>query len=189
VSGPGWRPARRVALRLPDKIAFLQEDFYDSLRWLFVGALAWEAASRNQQTKHQRVLGMFTAAVQARALYEFFYGRPGGDNARAKDFAPSWAPNETHLYRTYMASHKPANKRMFHLVYGRAGHSGGTGTDGPDHLKNQILGFATDVVTLSRDFIGCAEPAFRPYVEEALRNALSEADQAAIAYGLNNPLT
>lgn len=122
-----------------ERLSFLDADFYDSLRWQFVGAVACEAAASRPLMKHQRVLGMYTAAVQARALYEFFYGRPGADNARATDFAPLWSPDRTTLYRTYIAHQRPANKRMFHLVYDRAGHSGGDAADELDHLKNQVV--------------------------------------------------
>lgn len=170
-----------------DKIAFLQADFYDSLRWLFVGAVAWEAAKTSARVEHQAVLGMYTAAVQARALYEFFYGKPNRDDARAKHFvAKVWAP--TALYTDYMAPQRPANKRMFHLVYGRDRHSGGSGHDGPDHLKNQIVRFATDLRALSRDFVGSLDPQLRPHGEAALTQAEREAEKAASAYGITNPI-
>ena len=56
------------------KKAFLTEDLYDALRWLFVSAVTW-GASRNQPHRcgNQDVLAMFSSLVQARALYEFFY--------------------------------------------------------------------------------------------------------------------
>lgn len=172
------------------KILFLQEDLYDSLRWLSAGALAWEAAKANQTVDHQGVLGMYTAVVQARALYEFFYADAReDDDARAKDFTGTWDPERTPLYSQYIARGQPANKRIFHLVYGRAGQSVGSGHDGLDHLKNQVLGFATEVVELSRTFVSSVDATFRPYAVQALQMALVEADHAAGAYGIRNPLT
>jgi hypothetical protein len=174
------------------KKAFLTEDLYDALRWLFVSAVAW-AASRNQPHRcgNQDVLAMFSSLVQARALYEFFYvnGRQH-DDARACDFTsdPVWRPPETNLYRTYMASHKPANKRTFHLVYNRSVHSGGSGPDGADHLKNQVLEFAKDLRSLVEQFMNSADAAFRDNIRRALDEALREAKLTADLYGIPNPL-
>lgn len=103
------------------KKSFLTEDLYDALRWLFVGALTW-AASKDQPHRcgNQDALAMFTSLTQARALYEFFYGvGEKDDDARARHFASAWDPPKTDLYRRYMAGGKPANKRVFHLVYNR----------------------------------------------------------------------
>lgn len=187
------RPVRArlgdVQVKDPEKIVFLQKDFYDSLRWLFVGAVAWEADKTKPRIKHQAVLGMYTAAVQARALYEFFYAPSHADDARAADLvAGGWSPAKSQLYSTYMARGKPANKRMFHLVYQRDRHSGGTGHDGPDHLKNQIVNFAIDLLALSRDFVNALGPTLQPYGQHALNRALNEAAKVAAEYGIANPM-
>lgn len=175
--------------RAAEKISFLEDDFYDSLRWLFVGALTWEAASTTAAVRHQAVLGMYTAAVQARSLYEFFYGSVRhDDDARAVDLVGSaWVPSETDLYATYMASHRPANKRMFHLVLGREQHSGGA-DDGSDHLKNQVMNFATDLLALARDFVNALDPNLRPAAQSALDRALLEASVTADACGIVNSI-
>lgn len=172
-----------------EKVAFLQEDFYDSLRWLFVGAIAWEAAKTKDRVRHQAVLGMYTASVHARALYEFFYAPARDDDARAAHLvAGAWSPKKTHLYSTYMARGKPANKRMFHLVYRRDRHSGGTGQDGPDHLKNQVVNFAVDLLALSRDFVNALGPTLQPHAQQAVNQALDEAAKEAVECGIPNPI-
>jgi len=172
------------------KEEFLRKDLCNALRWLFVGAVTWEA-SRNQTHRcaNQDALAMFTSLTQARALYEFFFAEgKKPDDARAGDFAPAWKPQETDLYRRYMAGGKPANKRLFHLVYDRHLRSGGSGHDGPDHLKNQVLEFATDLRRLTEEFALKANPAFRDSVQDALKKALKEAKLVAHHYGIVNPL-
>lgn len=171
-------------------MSFLEDDLYDALRWLFVGAVTWTAA-KDQPNEYGRleVLGMSTSFVQARSLYEFFYGQPRpNDDARVRDFAPSWSEPESAVYRKYMAYGSPANKRFFHLVYNRAAHAGGTGHDGPDHIKNQVLEFAKDIRRLTEVFIGVVPPDFRLATQDALGKALKEADLAAVHYKIKNPL-
>lgn len=172
----------------PEGIAFLEEDFYDSLRWLFVGAITWVAAKRSPIIRHQDVLGMYTTVVQARALYEFFYARQRDDDARATDFVAQWSPARSQLYVTYMAGGMPANKRIFHLVYQRHLHSGGAGHDGPDHLKNQIVNIAKDLLALSRDFVKSLGPTFQSHAQQALDQALNEAATVAAAHRIPNPI-
>ena len=107
--------------------AFLRDDLHDSLRWLFVDAIAWKASQkRPEPCGNQNVLGMYTSLVQARALYDFFYKRGRGDDAQAWHFAPSWNDDGggNSLYQRYMARESPANKRVFHLVYNRSEHAG-----------------------------------------------------------------
>lgn len=169
---------------------FLRDDLRDALRWLFVGAVTWEASrSQPQRCRNQDALGMFTSLMQARALYEFFHG-PGqqGDNARARDFVLGWNPPESDLYRRYMAKRKPANKRIFHLVYNRAVHAGGSGQDEADHLKKQVLEFAKDLRSLTQQFADSVDTGFRDSVRYALEKALEEAKLAADHYGITNPL-
>jgi hypothetical protein len=178
-------PASSVTLN--DKADFLERDLYDALRWTFVSAVAWSAGDG----RPERVLGMNTNFVQARALYEFYFARGGEpDDARARDFAPSWAEPKSHSYLKYMRRGTPANKRIFHLVYGRsaAANAGGPGHDGPDHLKNQVLEFAKDLRRITENFIGCVEPRFHTTVRTALDKALCEADKTANHYGIPNPL-
>ena len=164
---------------------FLKEDLYDALRWLFEGAIAWEAArSRPEHCRHQGVLGMQTSLVQARALYEFFYSHEQGDDARAVHFASTWRPLETDLYRAYMAGGKPANKRVFHLVYNRSRHAVGSESE---HLKNKVLEFARDLKRLTEDFSRNADLGFQQAIEVALKKALHEADLAAKYYETKDP--
>ncbi len=134
---------------------------------------------------------MFTSVTQARALYEFFYtngSKP--DDARALDFVPSWTEGRSALYVKYMSRETPANKRVFHLVYGRssAANAGGAGKDGPDHLKNQVIEFAKDLRRLTEEFIKCVELRFRDIARTALDKALDEAKKTADYYGIPNPL-
>jgi hypothetical protein len=172
------------------KEKFVSEDLRDALRWLFVGAVTWEASrSQPHRCENQDVLGMFASLTQARALYEFFYGtKEQGDDARACHFASAWKPDKTDLYRRYMAARKPANKRLFHLVYNRASHAGGSGHDGPDHLKNQVLNFAKDLRGLTEQFAASVHTNFRGGVRHALQKALEEAKFAADHYGIATPL-
>ena len=181
----------------------LEDDLYNALCYLFEGAIAWDAWKRTTEKaagekpsstvilRHQGVLGMYTAFMEARALYEFFHkhGRRGHDDARADDFASEWKANQTDVYKNYMAAEKPANKRMFHLVYGRSEHSGGTGTEGIDHLKEQVLNVAKDLRDLTDEFNKHIDDSgFREVAETALRKALDEAQKAADHYRIANPL-
>jgi hypothetical protein len=166
---------------------FLRDDLYDALRWLFEGAIAWEAARRQPQCawRHQAALGMYTSLVQARALYEFYYKTGWGDDSRAKDFGSHWKPPKSPLYKQYMDRLKPAQKRVFHLVLSRGRHAGGTG---PTELKNQVVGFAKDLRRLTEDFSKNADPVFQGEIQSALRRALQQAHLAAAHYGIPNPL-
>jgi hypothetical protein len=172
---------------LDEKKEFLEKDLFDALRWSFVSAVTWYAT----EGRPERVLGMNTNFVQARALYEFYFTRGSKpDDARAFDFAPSWTESASPLYLKYMKNETPANKRVFHLVYGRsdAVNAGGPRDDGSDHLKNQVLEFAKDLRRLTEDFIGCVEPEFQGIVRTALNRALSEAKKTADNYGIPNPI-
>jgi hypothetical protein len=132
---------------------------------------------------------MYVSLVQARALYEFFYDpEKQKDDARARHFASAWKPRESDLYGRYMAGGKPANKRVFHLVYNRGLRAGGSGRDGPDHLKNQVLEFAKDLRRLTEEFASNADAAFRGSVQYALQEALKEAELAADHYGIAIPI-
>lgn len=169
------------------KEKFLRYDLYDALRWLFVGAVAWQAAqTKPEWAGHNRiVLGMFTSLVQARALYEFFCGsnnrRP--DDARSCDFR--WAPGATALYSKYMATGQPANKRVFHLVYHRSRHPGGVRQA---QLKHQVLAFAKELCWLTDQLARNSDEGFRRKIKSALRRALRQADIAAKEYDIPNPL-
>jgi hypothetical protein len=148
-----------------DRLKFLKEDLYNTLRYLFEGAIAWDAWKQTEGKspeekscpaicRHQGVLGMYTTFMEARALYDFFHKRKtsnDGDNALADHFALNWTATESHVYSRYMARRQPVNKRMFHLVYGRSTQSGETVTEGP--LKEQVLNVAKDLRDLTGEFI------------------------------------
>jgi hypothetical protein len=171
------------------KERFLADDPYNALRWLFEGAIAWKAALERPERagRHQSVFGMYMSLVEARALYEFFYkeGKAGrDDDARACHFG--WKPpREVPLYSEYMKREKPANKRVFHLVYNRSAHAGGTG---PDELNKRVLEFAKDLRRLTEEFARKAEPDFCDGIQRALQKALQETELAANHYGIPNPL-
>lgn len=172
-----------------EKSKFLKEDLYDSLRWLFVGTVAWHAARvQPDRCPHQMVLGMYTNLVQARALYEFFYSRGKRDDARAVDFAPAWRPVPSSLYSNYMAGGKPANKRVFHLVYDRSAHPAGPGHVADDHINKKVLEFAKELRQITEEFVKCVQPHFRAIVQSALDSALQEAKSTANGYGVTNPM-
>ena len=177
-------------MTVPDRAtleSFLKDDLYDALRWLFEGAVSWESARRNtaRAARHQSVLGMYASLVQARALYEFFYKEEKNDAARAKHFAPTWKPQKTQLYQKYMDRLRPANKRVFHLVYNRTIQAGGSGQD---ELKNQVLEFAKDLRKITEEFAHNASTDFRDGIQFALNKALQEAELAANHYSIPNPL-
>lgn len=204
-------------MAVPDEATrngFLIYDLYNSLKYLFEGAVAWgahrqallqasapaEMISSGQihgvarsPSRHQGAFAMYGSFVEARALYDFFYktrsdpepGDSPDDTAYASDFAPKWKPRSSELYSRYMASRRPANKRVFHLVYNRSLHAGGTG---PDELKNQVLRFAEDLLSLTEDFAANVDLGFRDVINSALRKALQDADDAAKHYGIANPL-
>lgn len=137
------------------KIAFF-EDLKDTMKWLLVGAVVWEASKRREVCPNQDALGMFTSLVQARALYEFYCNerRDHKDDARAEDFCNSWIPPESTLYARYR---KPLDKRLFHPVYGRSEQqsAGASGPSGPDHINQQVLEFATDLLQITEKFVQC----------------------------------
>jgi hypothetical protein len=175
-------------LTFDGKATLLEADLADCLRWLLVGAVAWKAGSRRQAVPHQKVLAMNTAFTQARALYEFFYSPSGrGDDARATDFISDWAPAKSSAYLGYMSAGRAANKRMFHLVYRRTEHAGGVASDESDHLKNQVVAVAEELVELTREFVRQLDPELRPHGQTALQLALDEAARCADAYSIRNP--
>jgi hypothetical protein len=131
---------------------------------------------------------MYTNFVQARALYEFFYSSGSRDDARAVDFAPAWKPRTNSLHAKYMAAGKPANKRVFHLVYGRSAHAGGPGHEGDDHINKKVLEFAKDLRQLTEEFVKCVQPHFQAIVQSALDSALQEAKSTADGYSVTNPI-
>ena len=165
---------------------FLRDDLYDALRWLFEGAIVWEAARRSlpDTVRHLRVLGMFTSLVQARALYEFYYKSGWNDDFRVKDFAPKWKPTESPLYKRYMDRSQPAQKRVFHLVRNRKLHAGGVG---PDALNHQVLNFATDLRNLTEEFGKNADTIFQGEIQSTLARSIQEAHRAAQYYHIPNP--
>jgi hypothetical protein len=170
---------------------FLAEDLYDALRWLFEGAVAWEAARTKpgQSGRHQRAFGMFTSLVQARSLYEFFYDKKKPkkpDDARVSDFASKskWIVPRSNLYTQYMESGKPAQKRVFHLVFNRSTHSGGAGNE----LNTKVVEFALELRRLVEDFQRNADPEFRDEIECTLAMAILEADKAAKSFGIARPV-
>ncbi len=182
-----------------DRNQFLGEDFYNSLRYMFEGAIAWHAWKQATEKRerassifrHQGVLGMYTTFMEARALYEFFHNhaprRSDSDDARADDFASTWRADKSGVYKDYMAHLKPANKRMFHLVYRRSEKSGETSTRGP--LKEQVLNVAKDLLEVTRKFVAnIDDSACRELVRTALQKALDEGQKAAEHYCVANPL-
>ncbi len=88
----------------------------------------------------------------------------------------------------YLGHGSPANKRLFHPVYGRPAHSGGTQADESDHLKNQVRLVAEKLVAATRAFVGLAEWNHTQSIEEALDRALADGRTAAAAYGVENPI-
>lgn len=179
---------------------FLRDDLRDSLKWLFVGAVVWHAHPLDKDKDYLRAMGMFTALVQARGLYEFFNNsdrkqqiRSGG-TARAKDFSPSWkkADDPFELYSKYMANKKPAQRRVFHLVYGRANVAGGSMRGGLE-LNERVIDFAKDLKRITNEFaaslIGCPEmDEYRRLIEDAMATALVESQELAGSYGIPYPL-
>lgn len=96
-----------------EKNRFLEVDLYNAFRYLFEGAIAWWAWKTPNQNdpaicRHQGVLGMYTAFMEARALYDFFHTRKrnngDGDNALADHFVRNWKANQSDVYKDYMAS-------------------------------------------------------------------------------------
>ena len=171
---------------------FLEKDLYDALRWLFEGAIAWGApTSTAEHCRHQRVLGMYTTLVQARALYEFFFGAASrDDDARAAHYcSTTWQPPQSRLYQDYMSPGKPANKRVFHLVYEREMHSGRTASvsDEHNHLKNQVLECARDLHAIAQAFVDAVDDTWTDAATTALDTALADAAQASAHYGCANP--
>jgi hypothetical protein len=170
-----------------EKKEFLQKDLYNELRWLFLGAITWQAAKvGNERCPNQSVLGLDTVLLHARALYDFYFNKTR-DGARSCHFASGWCAQSL-LYSKYMANGCPANKRAFHLVYYRSNHAGGQGHEGPDHLNQQVLEFAKDLKRLSREFVNAVDTQFRDSAQLALEEAASEAQKIADEYKITNPL-
>lgn len=183
---------------LNEKRDFLEKDLADALKWLFVGAVVWQAAKeRPEKHCHQKALGMFMSFVQARALYEFYCKQDRtsakgnkSDDARAGEFCDSWTCPDSDLYRGYMRQGQPANKRVFHLVYGRSkeANAGGPGHSGPSHMNEQVLKCARDLRQITQAFTKCAKAEFTDLVQLALQGALNEAANVAAGFNIANPL-
>jgi hypothetical protein len=174
-----------------DKDLFLKEDLKDALKWLLVGAVVWEAAKGKERCPNQDAIGMFTNFVQARALYEFYYKGEDDrkpDDARAIDFCDSWQPSPSRLYARYVES-GPLNKRIFHLVYCRskAQCAGASGSSGPDHLDQQALEFARELLQLTKEFVQCVKPEFKDLAQSAIDRGYEDAQPAANALGIRIP--
>jgi hypothetical protein len=90
-----------------------------------------------------------------------------------------------------MSSQTPAQKRVFHLVYGRSkeANAGGPGDDDPSHLKHQVLNLAKDLRRITENFVTIADPQFQSLVRAALDKALDEARTTATLYAIPNPIT
>ncbi len=131
---------------------------------------------------------MYTSLVQARSLHEFFYGKrkAPSDDARADDFASKskWTAPPSSLYARYMERGRPAQKRVFHLVFNRPAHSGGTGNE----LNTKVLEFASELRGLAESFEQNADPEFKAEIGCALARAILEADKAAASYGIPRPI-
>jgi hypothetical protein len=177
---------------------FLEKDLFDSLRWLFVNAVVWHASDIRPATENKPELlpAMYTSFVLARALYEFYFSEQDNkrDDARAHHFfnAPNtWTEQPSSLYQTYMGSQTPAQKRVFHLVYGRSkeANAGGPGHDDPSHLKHQVLNLARDLRRITESFANSAEPQFQILIRAALDGALAEAQTTATLCAIPNPIT
>jgi hypothetical protein len=174
-----------------NKDLFLREDLKDALKWLLVSAVIWEAAKLEECCPNQDAIGMYTNFVQARALYEFYYkgeNNRKADDARAIDFSDSWQPPNSTLYARYVES-GPLNKRVFHLVYGRSEeqYAGASGHSGPDHINQQVLEFAKELLRLTREFVRCARPEFKDAAQSAIDDGYRDAQNAANALGLRIP--
>jgi hypothetical protein len=173
-----------------EKVAFLRADFYDTLRWMLVGAVTWKAAPTWKAFPHLIVVGMYTALERSRTLYEFFYAGNGrNDDARAEQFASVWnSADQSALYKKYMGPRKPVNKRISHLVWKRSAHSGGTLADGSDQLNKQVLPCARDLLAITKKFIALITPGLiRDAAQFALDKALEEARSTAEKYRIDNP--
>lgn len=169
-----------------NKITFF-EDLKDVMKWLLVGAVVWEASKARHVCPNQDALGMFTSFVQARALYQFYYNKEKNhpDDALAEDFCDSWRPPESTLYARYKT---PLDKRVFHPVYGRSDqNAGASGPSGPDHVNQQVLEFAIELLQITRGFVQCVKPEFRYPVQSALQSALDDAQNAALALEIPTP--
>jgi hypothetical protein len=179
-----------------EKEEFLEKDLHDALRWLFVNAVVWHASDIRPESENRPELlpAMFASFVQARALYEFYFSpRDVGDDARACHFTNANSSTEppSSLYLKYMGPQTPAQKRVFHLVYGRSKevNAGGPGHDDPSHLKYQVLVLAKDLRRITESFVNSAAPEFQSLVQAALDGALVEAQEKANFYNIPNPIT
>lgn len=170
-----------------NKASFLEQDLYDALRWMVVGAVTWTAPDCRAHP-HLKVLSMNTVFVQARALYDFYFGKGiRVDDARASHFVASWADSPSAELSDFLGTGRPANKRVFHLVYDRQAHSGGSSNDESDHLKNQVLNLATRLLDTTCDFVARLDDGLRPSGQLAVRQALRDARACARVYSILDP--
>lgn len=89
-----------------------------------------------------------------------------------------------------MGPQTPAQKRVFHLVYGRSkeANAGGPNHEDRSHLKHQVLVIARDLRRITENFLRSAKPEFQNLIKTALDEALAEAQTTANAYGIPNPI-
>ncbi len=125
---------------------------------------------------------MFTSLVQARALYEFYYKKTKSkkaiDDARAWEFCNSWIPPISTLYDDYMCAGKPANKRVFHLVYERSKTNA---------INQQVVNFAQELRQITEIFAKDVKPEFSDLVESSLKDGLEEAQKMAAHFEIPSP--
>ena len=162
-----------------EKQRFLRDDFYHSLKELFISAITWQVAVEKRETGQQRIhfqkdVSMHATFAQARALYEFYTDDIRKcDDARATHFCEKWKGSTGLHYARFMED--PANKRIFHLVYSRQRKSLA--------LKSQVINVAKELCNLSEEFVRCVRDEFRVAAQGAWAAALKEAQRLAAIYG------
>ncbi len=164
---------------------FLEEDLFNELRWVCVGAVAWKVHKKLDPFPNLDVFGMDSSFVHARSLYEFYYQknpRPPkkGNTAWVGNFTDkSWQPAKTNSYKKFIAEDSPVQKRVFHLAYGRSEYG---------EVRNEVLAFARDLCRLTEAFVDHAELDYRDSVKSALDRARNEANIVVNRYGIDNPI-
>jgi hypothetical protein len=167
-----------------EKQRFLRDDFYHSLKELFISAITWQVAVERetgpQRIDFQKDVSMHAAFAQARALYEFYTDDIRKcDDARAAHFCGKWKGSTGLHYARFMED--PANKRIFHLVYCREREWLA--------LKSQVMNVAKELCKLSEEFVRCVRDEFREGAQDAWARALKEAQRLAAIYEIQNPFT
>lgn len=153
-------------------LPFVKEDIYYELRCLLGAATVWTAFSK-QEAGFDVIVAMDCAFVHVRNLFNFFTCPKGGNDVSMTKLGPE-EPYESELYRVWKRS---LNRHVLHISKGRGSP---TNLKGGEHLNEQVLPFATEILQLwTRLEKDPAAATYTSALEKARRDAIQDAKNDA----------